>query len=365
MMSKPRLTFLLISSLLSALVLSGCGDDRDGEELTVMTYNVYLGGDTGSIFVLPPDDPTLLSTIAQVYQQIVASDYQSRAEAIAESIKEHRPHLVGLQEITLVHSLDSAEMPSIYMDFLPMLEHALGDEYRTVATIANTESVLPLLKGVLAPEYQTVIADDSTCPELALSGCMYVRAVFSDVMLARSDVEVSNITGANYAATIPSSLGFEATRGYVALDATVSGAAYRVVNTHLEAFHGGVRKAQAEELVAVLEDETMPLILLGDFNSDADTDPPGEVYSLLTAAGYEDVSSPATGFTCCQNADLGNEESLLDRRIDHVYVRSGALAFTMTETVGDQPEDRVISSVSGKEIWPSDHAGVVAELSFR
>ena len=382
-MPKTRLILALILSLLMALAISGCGSDADEDtdpvgdaigdtadkEITVMTYNVYLGGDAESIFVIPPTDPALLSTIAQVYQQTVASDYQSRAEAIADSIEEHQPHLVGLQEITLMHSLESAEMPSVYMDFLPMLEHALGDEYRTVASVPNTEVVLPLLKGALAPEYQTVVPDDSTCPELALSGCLYVRTVFSDVMLARSDVEVSNIAEENYTATLPSpNPTLEATRGYVALDATVSGTTYRVVNTHLEAYDDRVtRKAQAEELMAVLEDETMPRILLGDFNSDANTDPPGEVYSLLTAADYEDVwqGGPDSGFTCCQDFDLDNEVSQLDERIDHIFVRNVDVDSAVTETVGDRSEDRVVSSVTNAEIWPSDHAGVVAELSIR
>ena len=364
-MSKSRSTFVLILSLLMALVISGCGDDTDTEEITVMTYNVYLGGATELIFALPSDDPTLLRTIAQVYQQIVDSDYQSRAEAIADSIKAHRPHLVGLQEITLMRSVESTETPSIYMNFLPMLMNALGDEYRAVASINNTEATLPLLGAVLDPEYKTDILNDSTCQAHMLSGCLYVSTVFSDVMLARSDVEVSNIEAENYTTTLPSDLGFAATRGYVALDATVSGAVYRVVDTHLEAFHPDIRKAQAAELVAILADETMPLILLGDFNSDADL--PGEVYSLLTAAGYEDVwqGGPDTGLTCCQSPDLDNEASQLARRIDHIFVRNVDLASAMTETVGDQPEDRVVSSVTNVEMWPSDHAGVVAELSIR
>ena len=368
-MSKTRLWFVLIPSLLMALVISGCGDDRDHEEITVMTYNVYLGGDTKSIFAIPPTDPALLSTIAQVYQQIVDSDYQSRAEAIAESIKAHRPHLVGLQEITFMHSLESPEMPSVHMDFLQMLEDALGDEYTTVASIDNTEATLPLLGSVLAPEYKPAGLNDSTCPDLMLSGCLYVRTTFSDVMLARSDVEVSNVTEANYAATLPSlNPGLTATRGYVALDAAVSGTTYRVVNTHLEAFDDGVtRKAQAEELVDILADETRSLILLGDFNSDANPDPPEEVYGLLTEAGYEDVwqGDPDTGLTCCQSFDLDNQESQLAERIDHIFVRNVDLASAMTDTVGDQPEDRVVSSVTNVEIWPSDHAGVVAEVSIR
>ena len=348
-MSKSRSTFVLILSLLMALVVFGCGDDGDNEEITVMTYNVYLGGDAESIFVASPDDQAaLLATVAQVYQQIVNSDYQSRAEAIAASINEHRPHLVGLQEPTVLTSLDSEDMPSIHMDFLEMLESELtesGPGYEVAASVHNTTVTLPLL------------LPGETTP-------LNVRAVFSDVILARSDVEVSNIETANYEAGIPSPLGFKATRGYVALDATVSGTTYRVVSTHLESYALPPRQAQAGELIAILADETMPLILLGDFNSDADL--PGEVYSLLTAAGYEDVwqGGPDTGFTCCQNFDLGNEASLLDERIDHIFVRNVDLASAMTETVGDQPEDRITAS-SGMEIWPSDHAGVVAELSIR
>ena len=370
-MSKTRLSFALILSLLMALMISGCGDDRDHEEITVMTYNVYLGGDAEAIFAVPPTDPALLSTIAQVYQQVVNSDYQSRAEAIADSIKAHRPHLVGLQEITLMQSLESTEMPSIDMDFLQMLMDALGDEYRPVASIDNTAVVLPLLGAVLAPEYKAVVPDDSACPELMLNACLYVRTVFSDVMLARSDVEVSNLTEANYATTLPSpNPALTAMRGYVALDATVAGTTYHVVNTHLEAYDGDnamTRKAQAEELLDILEDETRPLILLGDFNSNANADPPEDVYSLLTEAGYEDVwqGDPDAGFTCCQDFDLDNETSLLNERIDHIFVRNVDLAFALTDTVGDQPEDRVVSSVTYPEIWPSDHAGVVAELSIR
>lgn len=370
--------FVLLLSLLMALVISGCGSDRDDmdtmeadtEELTVMTYNVYLGSDAEAIFAASPDDPTtLLALIAQEYQRVINSDYQSRAEAIAEAIKKHQPHLVGLQEITLMHSLDSQEMPSIYLDFLQLMESELGDEYRTVASINNTDVVLPLLGDLLAPEYETVVPDDSTCPQQMLSGCLYVRAVFSDVILARDDVEVSDVEAANYVTTLPSlNPALTATRGYVALDATVSGTTYRVVNTHLEAYDDMMtRQAQAGELVAILEDETRPLILLGDFNSDANTDPPGEVYSLLTAAGYEDVwqGGADSGFTCCQTFDLDNEMSLLDERIDHIFVRNADLASAMTDTVGDQPEDRVVSAVTNAEIWPSDHAGVVATLSIR
>lgn len=61
-------------------------------------------------------------------------------------------------------------------------------------------------------------------------------------------------------------LGLAVKRGYAAVDATVGGVTYRFVNTHLEAFSEEVRVAQTRELIDNLSDETLPILLLGDFN---------------------------------------------------------------------------------------------------
>ena len=112
----------------------------------------------------------------------------------------------------------------------------------------------------------------------------------------------------------------------VAVDATVGDVTYRVVNTHLEAFNQLPRVAQMDkELVASLSDVTLPVILLGDFNTAA---PDGAAYQLLVGAGYADVwqaDSEGTGNTCCQDADLMNEESDLRKRIDQVFIKGVSL----------------------------------------
>ena len=155
----------------------------------------------------------------------------------------------------------------------------------------------------------------------------------------------------------------EVPRGYVAVDATVAGVTYRVVNTHLESFDLPVglpqpRLEQTKELIASLSAETRPVILLGDFNTRA---PEGGAYRLLLEAGYRDVwQADAAGNTCCQAADLQNAESELDERIDLIFIRNVALregAAIRTATVGDQAAERTPAG-----LWPSDHAGVVAHL---
>ena len=155
-------------------------------------------------------------------------------------------------------------------------------------------------------------------------------------------------------------LGLEVLRGYTAIDATVSGVTYRVVNTHLEAEALGQesRVAQAQELVNILSNETLPLILLGDFNAPA---PDGPAYQILLSAVYVDVwqmDSQGTGNTCCQVDDLLNEMSNHSVRIDHIFLRNLELPTSvMTHTVGDKPSDQLASG-----LWPSDHAGVVAHF---
>ena len=93
-----------------------------------------------------------------------------------------------------------------------------------------------------------------------------------DVILARDDVSVSRPTQMSYTEMFSvEELFVSVLRGYVAVDATIGGVTYRVVNTHLEAFEESgtmatVRVAQTKELVASLQDEILPIILLGDFN---------------------------------------------------------------------------------------------------
>ena len=225
---------------------------------------------------------------------------------------------------------------------------ARGLNYQVAAKVQNFDIEMPMSATGSFTEY-----DD-------------VRLTDYDVILARHDVTVSRPTQVSYTTILSiESLGISVPRGYVAVDATVAGVTFRVVNTHLEALEESstmatVRVAQTKELVASLADETLPIILLGDFNTAA---PGGSAYKILLDVGYVDLwqlDSEGTGNTCCQPGELKNEESLLSVRIDQIFVRNMELPVSIgTRTVGDTPAERLASG-----LWPSDHAGVVAHLAL-
>ena len=322
----------------------------DTEPLTVMTYNVYVGSSAEPL--LSVENLLQVPTeVATMYNNVIASDFPGRAAAIAKSIKAYQPHLIGLQEISLIRrqtpgdSIARGTVPAeeIVMNFLQILMDAFqaeGLDYQVAAQVENIDVEMPMF---------------------ADTGIVDVRLTDYDVLLARSDVAISRPTSENYANSLTiEMLGLEVKRGYVAVDATVSGVTYRVVNTHLEAFAEENRVAQTQELVDIFSDETLPVVLLGDFNTAA---PDGSGYQILLSAGYVDVwqmDSEGTGNTCCQDDDILNEVSDLGKRIDLIFVGNLELPTSvMTYTVGDTSSERLASG-----LWPSDHAGVVAHLAL-
>ena len=317
--------------------------------LTVMTYNVYLGSSTEP--VLNVENLLQVPTeVAHVYNTFIASDFPGRAQAIAKSIKAHHPHLIGLQEMSLIRRQSPGDriagglVPAeeVVMDFRVVLLDALraeGLDYRIAAEVENVDVEMPMFTD---------------------TGIVDVRLTDYDVILARSDVQTSDPRTANFTNAMKiEMLGLEVIRGYAAVNATVDGVAYRFVNTHLEAFSETVRVAQTQELINSLREETLPIVLLGDFNTPA---PDGMAYQLLIAAEYVDTwQMDALGKTCCQDSDIRNEVSGHRERIDLIFVYNAesGVAVLMTQTLGDTPSDRLASG-----LWPSDHAGVVAQLLF-
>jgi endonuclease/exonuclease/phosphatase family metal-dependent hydrolase len=320
------------------------------QPITVMTYNVYLGSSVEQVLSVENllEVPT---AVANVYNNVQASDFPGRATAIAASIKDYQPHLIGLQEIALIRRQSPGDriadgtVPAaeVVLDFLQILMdvlHAEGLDYHVAAKVENIDVEMPMFT-------ETGIDD--------------VRLTDYDVILARGDVQTAAATAVTYKnAVTVDMLRLSVPRGYAAVDATVAGKTYRVVNTHLEAFSEAIRVAQTQELIDGLADETLPILLLGDFNTPA---PDGAAYQMLLSAEYIDLwqaDSDVIGNTCCQDSDLLNNVSNHSKRIDLIFVcNHEGVVSAITHTVGDNPSDRFPSG-----LWPSDHAGVVALIDF-
>jgi endonuclease/exonuclease/phosphatase family metal-dependent hydrolase len=178
-------------------------------------------------------------------------------------------------------------------------------------------------------------------------------------------------------------------RGFVGVDATVRGKKYRFVNTHLEESEPNptnpgsaiVQSLQSVELVGTLKATTpfmspdRTLILVGDFNSSSEDEPfdgivpPYQVITGTVIAGmsFADIwdRNPLklfdrNGFTCCQDNDLKNTRSLLDERIDIIFVRDTSF-LPLAFVTGRVP----IFPLSRPPNWASDHGGVFGKLIFR
>lgn len=354
--SALLLALLLATGLLMAgcdLIKPGDGDDAK-ERVTVMTRNLYLGGDLFGLLEAEGPEEALQEATA-LFAAVLASNFPERAGALAAEIEAADPALIGVQEATLYRTQQPSDFlqgnttpnaEDVLFDFLQILQDSLmarGLEYRVASTVVNLDEELPV-----ASQPGTFID---------------VRLTDRDVILARADVQTSREVAANYTAAVEVEIaGAPITflRGYQRVRAVVGDARFTFVNTHLEV--GGdaapVQVAQATELLSTLAGIGGPIVLVGDFNSAADGSTTAS-YGLLTQAytdAFATVRPDDPGFTCCQEADLRNEASLLDERIDLVLYR-GAVRALEAEVVGEAPSDKTPSG-----LWPSDHAGVVATL---
>jgi endonuclease/exonuclease/phosphatase family metal-dependent hydrolase len=330
-------------------------------ELTVMTRNLSFGTDLGPI-VAATSEFEFVTAVATAYTQAQATDFPGRAKAWADEIERARPDLIGLQEAALWRTQTPA-------DFSPT---------------PNATNVEADLVGLLLAElrsrglkYEVVIAQtgyDIEAPGLFPTGLVDVRLTQREVIIARkaSGLRLTNPQGGQYAAyvTVPTIIGVPVALpwAWASVDATRSGQSFRFATTHLDPISGVAQQLQASEFMAGPGNTTLPIVWVGDFNSDAEaaviTGVPSATatYGSIIAAGYADAwaarhpSNP--GFTCCQATNLLNPTSTLAERVDLVLTR-GPFHVVKASLVGEGASDRLPSG-----LWPSDHAGVVVTLDF-
>ena len=359
-----RLSLLALLALLVPMLLlvpSAATVRAAGGELTVMTRNLSFGTDLGPILAAT-NQFEFVTAVAAAYTRAQATDFPGRAKAWADEIDHARPDLVGLQEAVLWRTQTPA-------DFSPT---------------PNATTVQADLVGLLLAElrsrglkYEVAIAQagfDIEAPGLFPAGLVDVRLTQREVILVRKSagLKLINAQGGQYAAfvTVPTVIGVPVSLqwSWASVDATLNGRSFRFATTHLDPISGDAQQAQAAEFLAGPGATTVPIVWVGDFNSDADatvlTGVPSATatYGSIIAAGFSDAwkaKHPADpGFTCCQATDLLNPTSTLTERDDLVLTR-GPFHVGRASSVGDETTDRLASG-----LWPSDHAGVVVILDL-
>ena len=328
---------------------------REAETVTVMTRNVYLGADlSGAMGALIYDPGSVPAAVAGAWAQVQATDFEVRAGALADEIAQKQPALVGLQEVAIWRSQFPADSSSdrprrartVEYDFLKILRRALrerGLRYR-VAAVA---------KGV-----------DIELPRLREDGLEDIRFTDRDVILARRGVKASMRRAGNFEAAmeLPVGDGIPVPRSWASVESKAGGRKFRFVTTHLEDGVEEIQRAQVAELLAGPLATDLPVVLVGDFNSDPDNDFSPLVHGDVTAAGFADawgeVHPSDPGRTWGHAPLLDNETTAFTYRLDYVFRRGEGVTAAGADLVGEDPADRVGG------LWPSDHAGVAVEVRF-
>jgi endonuclease/exonuclease/phosphatase family metal-dependent hydrolase len=356
-----QLTRIFLAALVALAVVAPAAEAQRKKKpvnLTVMTRNIYLGG---NIFgpIGAPDLPTFRQRAGDLWREVQATDFVgTRAALIAGEIRRTKPDLIGLQEVALwrrtpAGQSDGNATPAtqVVYDFLRTLQRRLAQ------------------RGM---RYTVAVKQREADIEAPIDEGFDVRLTMHDVILVRKrkDLKVTKRLSDNYNADIavPTPAGeLTSTRGWTAIDGRFKGRKFRFVNTHLEAAGDDTRDAQARELIArsgpVRRVRGKPVIVLGDMNSDPNgTESTAGAVNILKGAGLRDlwprIERRDDGFSCCLNNSNMSDTTAegFDHRIDLIFSKP-ALRGSNGRVVGDRVSDRAANG-----LWPSDHAGVVLTL---
>lgn len=333
--------------------------------IRIYAQNVYVGTDVDAVIAAgasSSDPAVLVGALVNALNVFDATSWSERADRIAAEVRRQDPDVIGLSEVSTVtrRGLVDFGVGDNTTDFLAELRAAFarhGLRYDVAGSVRNTDVMIPLS---IDPATGAVITLPDGLP------AAFVSLVDFDVMLVRKGVGVGNVVARNYQAFLPVNLGpipVQIRRGFVSADIEVRGHAWRFVTTHPEPRSPvkEIQEAQVAELLATVTGGPAPLIIAGDMNSSPD-DPAGSPYAQFAAAGFTDawtrrIGIPRNGSTCCQQADLRNAASMLDRRLDQVWIHPGQgfLPPLLMTLLGDDQRERTTSG-----LWPSDHAGLFA-----
>jgi endonuclease/exonuclease/phosphatase family metal-dependent hydrolase len=357
--------FLLSAAFAIALpVTAEPGNKRGYRDVDVMTVNLYVGGDIAKVMEADPSDPAaLVGAVTGVYYDIVASNPPVRMQTLAGQIAMRQPDMVALQEASLIRVQSPGDLmyggdaPAtvVVYDYVEMLVTALaaeGARYHVVATANEADVELPMMNMV------AMTIDD-------------VRLSDREVILVRSDLppghmRVKNPQSGNFAYVleIPGLGAVE--RGWCSVDVAVRGRDFRFICTHLEIETWPVlQELQVQELLAGPANTPLPVVLVGDFNTDPLGRDGSTAYDLVPEAGFGDAwavlnpQNPEGGLTWGHDAGLATPSTPFDRRIDFVFYQGKGLMPVRSSVID------LYTGLMASPLWATDHAALTATIRFK
>lgn len=356
-------TLYLLASLLLVLVCintsaRGQSLSNGAGDLRVMTYNANEGTDFLEV-QQATNFGQFLAAVVQTITQVRATNPPARMQALAKQIIAASPALVSLQELDqwstgpLDPSTFTCGSMTLEFDMLQELQDALaaqGGHYQVA--VEAQQYAFPPTQGAIFP----------SGPFLCVQVVNHV-AILVRTDLAPSRFQWSNPQSAQYESRLLflTPLGtLPLPRAWVSVDARSHGNAFRFISTHLESVDPSIRELQGSELRNGPANTSLPVVVAMDSNAQAAPLPQDATYADFGAAGYADVWSEifpsAPGFTCCQAELDNNPVSQLNQRID-LILTLGPVGAQNIALFGANPATRTAHG-----LWPSDHAGVAAQL---
>ena len=353
--------------------------------LTVMTRNVYLGGNINRPIRAALDRTGREGVLAlghanhELREIVERTDFAARSGLLAEEIAAARPDLVGLQEVALWRhgpmELDQIGRPDateVGYDFLVTLLADLanrGVRYEIVHVQQESDVEAPAFTGNPFTGRAGSPAD--------------VRLTDRDVILVRSgaEIRIEGRGGGHYRRPLEVRLAdttFRFVRGYAWADVAVGSARIRFITTHLESQSARLAREQAEELLnGPAADTGLSTVIACDCNSNPASPAArpglpigsGAAYRLITNDhGFidlwlQDPGRARPGNTAWLSELVTDERVDFERRVDLVLARSmpaEQVSVSRAEVTGDELSDRDPAT----KLWPSDHAGVVVQLQI-
>jgi endonuclease/exonuclease/phosphatase family metal-dependent hydrolase len=357
----------------------------DPQTVTVMTRNLYLGaninrpiraalGRSGEGGVL-----ALGHANHELHEVAERTDFATRGKLLADEIAAARPDVLGLQEVALwrhgpmeLDQVGRTDATEVDYDFLAILLSELanrGVDYEIVQVEQESDVEAPAFSG--NPYTGTASSAED------------VRLTDRDVILVRrgAGIGIEGSGGENYSQHLDVDLGgstFRFVRGYAWADLAIGVHHIRFITTHLESQSAKIARAQAEELLSgVAQNTSLSTVIACDCNSNpasiaAHSSLPigsGAAYRLITQDhGFADLwfQQPARagpGNTASLSELVNDDVADFTRRIDFVLARpTPAVPIVVRggEVTGDELNDRDPIT----ELWPSDHAGVAVQLEI-